>query len=409
MRILKVWDAEYPWDVRVEKVCSALTSAGHEVHLVARNRTSGPPTERLPECTVHRLTPLPLLGRRLSAASQFPAFFNPRWLSLLDRVGRAQEVQIVLCRDLPLAPAAIRTAHALGVPLVLDMAENYPAMIRDLWMTGATNLGDSLVRNPKAVEAVERWTLRHADHVIVVVEESRDRLVRLGFPADRITVVGNTPRRARIDRFPFPRPRSQRTRERLELVYLGLLETARGVATAIEAIALCRERNIPVGLTLIGDGRGREELEERVQQAKLDDRVHFRGFLPYDDALDAFPEADVGLIPHLAFESWNTTIPNKLFDYMAAGLAVVASDAVPTKRVIQETGCGLWYRSGDASHLAERLESLWRHPDLPSFGQAGRTAVRERFNWENDSARLLTALEEVTQLASGSAGPELDG
>ena len=82
MRICKVWDAEYPWDVRANKMCRTLTDAGHHVDLVARNRDARPTYEELPECTVHRLSPLPVLGSRISAASMFPAFFNPRLLAL---------------------------------------------------------------------------------------------------------------------------------------------------------------------------------------------------------------------------------------------------------------------------------------------------------------------------------------
>ena len=91
MRICKVWDSEYPWDVRAEKVALALTSAGHEVHMVARNRSNRPLREELPECTVHRLAPLGVaegstLGGKISDASMFPAFFNPRWLRRITQV-----------------------------------------------------------------------------------------------------------------------------------------------------------------------------------------------------------------------------------------------------------------------------------------------------------------------------------
>ena len=50
---------------------------------------------------------------------------------------------------------------------------------------------------------------------------------------------------------------------------------------------------------------------------------------------------DVGLVPHHADEAWNTTIPNKLFDYMAAGLPVISSDARPCARILRSTGAGL--------------------------------------------------------------------
>ncbi len=398
MRILKVWDGEYPWDVRAEKVCQALTAAGHEVHMVARNRDGRVLRERLAECTVHRLRPWGLLGRGFDAASQFPAFFNPRWLHLMLQVGRTEECGLVLVRDLPLAPTAIFAAHLLGVPVVLDMAENYPAMIRDLWTTRSTRFGDSLVRNPKAVEAIERWTLARVDHTVVVVEESGDRLVRdLGESPDRITVVGNTPSLSRVDSHAerAPRPRSA-TPPPLHLVYLGLLEHARGVGTAIDAVALCRDRGVPIRFTVIGDGRARADFIKQCARLHLgDDTVRLLGYIAYHDALKVVGEADAGIIPHFANESWNTTIPNKLFDYMAAGLCVVTSDAKPTMRVVEQERAGVSFESGNAESLAEALTALWQAQDAHERGQRGRDAIRRQYHWEQDAVRLERVVADL--------------
>ncbi len=389
MRILKVWDGEYPWDVRAEKVCQALTEAGHEVHMVARNRDARVLVERLPECTVHRMRPWRALGRRLDAASQFPAFFNPRWLHLIQSVATSQSCELILVRDIVLAPSAILIGDMLRIPVVLDMAENYAAMIRDLWDTQSTKFGDSLVRNPRAVSAVERWTVARVAHTVVVVEESRDRLVREASadPA-RITVVGNTPS---LERLGAPAAETRRASDPgapLHVVYLGILEHARGVGTAIDAVAACRARGVPVRLTIIGDGRARVDFEAQVARLGVGDVVRMLGFIPYRDALAIVAGADVGIIPHIATESWNTTIPNKLFDYMAAGLCVVTSDAAPAKRVVEEEGAGVAYASGDAGSLADALEGLWRAQDATERGQRGLAAIRRRYHWEQDAARL---------------------
>src|SRR5690349_18855709 len=104
LRICKVWDSEYPWDVRAEKVATALTEAGHEVHLVARNRDRRRMNERLSEAEVHRLKPWTFLGSRLDSATSFPAFFNPRWIRAILASARNTRADLILVRDLPLAP-----------------------------------------------------------------------------------------------------------------------------------------------------------------------------------------------------------------------------------------------------------------------------------------------------------------
>ncbi|MEQ9570120.1 MAG: glycosyltransferase family 4 protein [Longimicrobiales bacterium] len=392
LRVLKVWDAEYPWDVRAEKVMRTLTEAGHTVHLVSRNRRRQPLLEELNEATVHRMKPWAGLGRGIDHASQFPAFFNPRWIGLINRVGRQTRSDLILVRDLPLAPTAIWVGKRLGVPVVLDMAENYGAMMRDLWTSGTRGPFDWAVRNPAIVEAVERWVLRKIDHAVVVVEESGERLRELGLPADKITVVVNTPWPSRIPEIVEP---SSTGDAPLRLVYLGLLEAPRGVATVLDAVARLRENHVVVSLDIVGGGRGADDLQRLAQDLELSNHVRFHGVLPYEDALAVVKSADVGLVPHHALESWNTTIPNKLFDYMSNGLAVVTSDAKPAARIVRDVGCGEVFRSEDGADLARALRSVADSTVRDAMATRGRAAVRDRYNWGVDGTRLLRTLEDL--------------
>lgn len=406
MRILKVWDYEYPWDVRTEKVCQALTDIGHEVHLLARNRRREALVEVLPEATVHRMRPWRALGRRLDAASQFPAFVNPRWSRLAFSTARRHAVDLVLVREIPLAPVAIRVAKRLKVPVVLDMAEHYAAMIRDLWDTGTTRFGDVVVRNPRAVDAMERWVLPRVDHTLVVVEESKSRLVREGVDPDRITVVSNTPSLSRVDEYAaIAGERAGRASggppAALRLVYLGVMEEARGVALAVEAVASARRAGVPVTLDLIGEGRSLSDFQARATALGLDDdvvRVH--GFVEYREALRMVAGMDGGLIPHHASESWENTIPNKLFDYMSLSVPVLSSDVSPVKRVLDACGAGLTFRDRDAADLARLITEFHRDPRRSEMGQRGIAAVRDRYNWDRDAKHLESAIERVMAAAA---------
>jgi glycosyltransferase involved in cell wall biosynthesis len=320
----------------------------------------------------------------------FPAFFNPRWASAIYGTARRERADVVLVRDLPLAPTAIAVARALGVPAILDMAENYPAMMQSLYDNRVQRPWDALVRNPRAVRAIERWVLRHVDHVLVVVEESRDRLVALGLPADRITIVGNTPPLDRVE----TTTAHAHVQGDLHLNYLGLLEAPRGLGVVISALARCRARGLSVRLTVIGTGRERTRFEQEARDLGLDEStIRFMGYLPNAEALRLVSEADIGLVPHQATESWNTTIPNKLFDYMSAGLAILTSDARPAARIVRETATGEVYSGTDPDAMVAAIERLVDPAVRSVCGQRGRSAVATRYNWEADAARLLAALD----------------
>lgn len=405
MNVCHVWDAEYPWDVRVEKVSRVLADAGHQVHIVARNRDRRPVRERLPEGTVHRLAPL-AVGRTLNAVSMFPAFFNPRWFHLIATTARDAGAHVILCRDLPLAPTAIWAGRHAGIPVVLDLAENYAAMIQELWDTGRHRPLDWLIRNPRAVSFVERWAVPRVAHTFVVVDESRDRLVASGIRPDRITVVSNTPPRARVrESAPSPSPAGAGT---LRLIYLGQMEVARGIGVLLSGVAEARRRQAAVHLTLVGAGRDLGLFRDQAARLGLGpDAVTFAGHVPHAEALRLVEAADVGVVPHHVDESWNTTIPNKLFDYMAAGLPVLTSDAKPCARIVFDTGAGEVFRDRDPVSLADAIARMTDTVRRSALGAAGRRAIADRYNWEQDSRRLLKALRAVVDTAAAQRAQRL--
>lgn len=392
LSICKVWDAEYPWDVRVEKIAGALTDRGHAVHIVARNRDARPLEEGLPEGIVHRMPPIPALGRRLDAATMFPAFFNPRWVQLIRRTCRQTAANLILCRDLPLAPTAIYVGRSLGVPVILDMAEDYAAMVAEIWQAGNPKPLDWLVRNPSAVAAVERWVMKRIHHTLVVVEESRDRLVQAGAPAERITVVSNTPPLRRLTLGATAQRPAGDARD-IELVYLGLLEAARGIGVLLDAVARCRDAGKSVRLSVYGDGRDASSFRLQADRLSLSTRVRFHGHVPYEAALDAIQRADLGVVPHHAVGNWNTSIPNKLFDYMAAGLPVITSDARPAARIVRETRCGEVFRDRDCADLVGSIDRLLDPARRAEASAAGRSAIATKYHWEREVERLVEAVE----------------
>ena len=177
---------------------------------------------------------------------------------------------------------------------------------------------------------------------------------------------------------------------------MGLLEAPRGVDELIQAVATVRRRNRQVELDLVGDGRERESFEATARAAGvLGSAVRFRGYMPYSEALALMRKTDVGVVPHYANDSWNTTIPNKLFDYMAAGLPVLTSNVKPTARVVTEVRAGMVFRDRDIADMAEKIEALADGETRCRLGRAGRRAVAERFYWEEDATRLTASLEAL--------------
>jgi glycosyltransferase involved in cell wall biosynthesis len=400
MRICKIWDADYPWDIRVEKVVSALALAGHSVDLVCRNQARRKCLELNGSLTIRRLPSLPPMLGPLHAICNFPFPLNPVWITAIASAIRHAHADLILVRDLPLALPAAMLGRAKRIPVVLDMAEHYPAMLQDRLRYTPTNLLGRLIRNPSAARFIERLSIRLVDHIIVVVEESRDRLIRAGYPRERLTVVSNTPRQDQWDFKCIAEAQSMQMHG-LKLVYLGNLDGIRGIDIAIHALRHLKDQGCGVHLTVIGGGPNMPQLRELARQTGVLNQVEFVGHLSLQDRAGRsrvqtiIAQSDIGLIPHYATEACNSTISNKLFDYMMAGLPVIVSDMKPTARIVMQEGCGEVFKDRDPVDLARCVIILTDPQVRKRKGLKGQAAISRRYHWNYDSNILVETLEMV--------------
>jgi glycosyltransferase involved in cell wall biosynthesis len=394
LTICKIWDADYPWDIRIEKISESLVAAGHTVHLVCRNAERRPRREAHGRFVIHRLPAIhPALGPA-HALCNFPHPISPVWTKIIWRVVRETHADVILVRDLPLAIPAALVGRWLSVPVVLDMAEHYAAMLADRLRYTPTSVLDRFLRQPGLARLVERWALRLVDRVIVVVEESRDRLLAAGVAPERLTVVSNTPRLDQWD--PIESGAGSSTAHvaaGLRLIYLGNLDGSRGVDVVIRAIDALGQRGAAITFHVIGQGPRLDSLRQLARDLGVADRVHIEGRLPYSRVRAAMAQADVGVIPHYVTEAWNSTIPNKLFDYMLARLPVLVSDTAPTARIVEAEGCGMVFRDRNVEDLARCLVTLADPAVRRNLGSRGHLAVQQRLHWGVDSQHLLRAVE----------------
>jgi glycosyltransferase involved in cell wall biosynthesis len=395
MSVCYVFQDEYPWDVRVEKIVTSLAAHQIPVQIVARNRKGRARVEQLHLLVdVHRLTGP--LNRVLRNICNFPAFFSPFWLHRMRQVVRDHGVRLLIVRDLPLGPAALMVGRWTGVPVLMDMAENYPAMIQDTWTYRGPRLADYLLRNPRALRVMERAVLRRLDGVLVVSPQSGERVVSLGVRKDRVWVVGNTPRLPEASGDWIPR---RDERADLQLLYVGGIEESRGLDVVIRGVAILRDRGIATHLTIAGQGTGEGLLRRLASSLGVEAQVTFLGWVDPRQVPTQIAKADVCLVPHYLTEHTATTVPNKIFDYMLQGKPVVVTDAPTLREIADSSKAGLAYRDKDPGHFAEAIASLTDRDRRAVMGEAGRRAVLAKYNWAADEAVLLQAVR--TLIAAG--------
>jgi glycosyltransferase involved in cell wall biosynthesis len=125
----------------------------------------------------------------------------------------------------------------------------------------------------------------------------------------------------------------------------------------------------------------------------VEDNLLLTGWLDQRDVPSLIAAADVGLIPHLVSEHTDTTVPNKIFDYMAQGRPVVVTQCRTLREIVESCQCGVVYADRDPEALASAVRTLADPATRERLGRAGRRAIQERYRWDKDAAVLLTALD----------------
>ena len=396
MNILFVWDGDYPWDIRVDKVCTSLIAAGHKLHIACRNLARKPVTDTFNGANIFRLPVLPNFMGRLNDAISFPAFFSPFWLWHLYRTAKKQQCQLIIVRDLPMALAAIWVARWLKVPCILDMAECYPEMLRCTWTFEGKSFRNYFLRNPKLADRVERSVMRQIDEVWVMIEESRERLIAMSVPKEKVKIISNTPV---ITRFESTSQPNNKTNNIYRLFYVGLLNPSRGLDTAIKAVAQYVKKNPEFEFIVVGKGKAEKHLRQLTVDLGVENCIKFLGWIDNKEIPRLIANSDVGIVPHHKCSHWDNTIPNKLFDYMAASIPVIVSNVTPMARIVEETQCGLVYMDYNEDSLVAALDQL-SNPELRNtLGKNGQNAVQEKFNWVREEKVLVQAVNQFAKSA----------
>ncbi len=185
--------------------------------------------------------------------------------------------------------------------------------------------------------------------------------------------------------------------------FVGSLRPWHDMTTLLEAfLKLCRHDRA-WRLLLVGDGPERSRAESHLMNVATDVRSHvtFTGAVEHDMVPGLLASMDVGVVPYGADQGCYYS-PLKLFEYMAAGLPIVASRVGQVSEIIVDGVSGLLYPPGKVDALAATLDKLRSKPELRYLlGSAARRAVCERHTWDGVVERILEIAGLPTAVPAG--------
>lgn len=383
--------------IHVRELIAAFTRAGHNVVLAAQMLNKSPwekPAElnipvvqvRLGQPAASALLALKEFNELLGVENSLPGelrriLYNKELETELKRRFENAPPDFIYERASLYATAGVNLARALGVPLVLEL--NAPLAVEQSTYR-ATGFG------ALAAEA-ERWTLTHADAIVVVSSELRAHVLSLGVEPTRVHVMPNG-----VDPELFhPGPKDPEVRRRLGLNggpvvgFVGGLRPWHGVEVLPELLERLTSKQAEVQLVVAGDGPLRKGLEEELERRHLRGRARITGLVPHEEVAGFIRQFDIALAPYGLQNHAFYFSPLKLFEYMACGAAIVAPKLGQIPEVLRDGETGLLYPAGDLDALASRCEQLLRDRQLrQKLGCAAAKDAETRFTWGANARRV---------------------
>ena len=375
--------------VHLQAITRALADVGHQVQLVAVGSHEPPPSSLVE--AVEDLVLLPHPGRLEGLARERQKIkFNDQLVTqVADRVERFGPDTLYERLSL-FGDCGLRLGERTGATHVVEvnaLLAREDAAWRGLHLSAlATEL--------------EATVLRAADLCVAVSDELASQ-VRSVAPLQRTAVVPNG-----VDTAAFrDLPSKAASRRRFGLpaeariaVFVGVLRPWHGVDVAIRALGTLVTQD-DLLLVVAGDGAMRPELEQLATASGVGGRVRFLGQLDHGEVPALLAAADVALAPYPAMPDFSFS-PLKLYEYLAAGVPIVASDIGQIRELLGPGTYGTLVTPGDVDELATAIDDVSRQAQrVRRAAEAGRALALRSHGWD-DRARTITCLiEEVRSRA----------
>jgi len=283
--------------------------------------------------------------------------------------------------DPELLPAALALKRR-GKRVIFDAHEDLPKQLL------SKPYLHPMLRRPISVVmgAFERFACARLDRVVSATPAIANKFMAMGIPASN------------INNFPILGELSGdvgEVKKAHEVCYIGGITAIRGIREVISAMSLSTSG---VRLNLGGnfsEGRIKTQMQQHAGWAKVNEL----GFLSRSQVRRTLGRSIAGLVTFLPEPNHIEAQPNKLFEYMSAGLPVIGSNFPLWREIIEGNACGICVDPMDPLAIATAIDWLVRNPlQARQMGNNGRQAVQKSYNWDREGGKLLALYEELLRV-----------
>ncbi|MBB6012238.1 glycosyltransferase involved in cell wall biosynthesis [Aquamicrobium lusatiense] len=365
MRLAHLTSAHPRYDTRIFlKMCRSLATNGHDVTLIVADGKGEEQKEGV------RILDVGKPGGRLDRMT--------RATSRVLKAALELDADLYHLHDPELLPVGLKLKRR-GKRVIFDAHEDVPKQILSKAYL------HPFVRKPisMAIAGFERFACSRLNHVVAATPVIRDKFLALDI---RSTDINNFPMLGELDgavRW------EQKARE---VCYVGGVFATRGIVEMVSSMEISRTgARLELGGLFI-----EKDTHEKVKAMPGWVQVDELGFLDRSRVRDVLSRSMAGLVTLHPTPAYLDSLPVKMFEYMSAGLPLIASDFPLWREIVEGNNCGICVDPLDPAAIAEAIDRLVENPDLARrMGENGQRAVHERYNWAIEEKKLLALYDTV--------------
>jgi glycosyltransferase involved in cell wall biosynthesis len=355
-------------DQRVHKVCNSLCKEGYDVVLVGRKKKDSLP-----------------LNKRNYKTFRFNLFFEKGFLFYMSYNVRLffflmfSRVDILVANDLDTLLPNYLISKFKGIPLAYDNHE---------YFTGVPELtGRPFVRG--IWKSIERFIFPRLKYVYTE-NESKRKLFEEEYKVP-LLVVRNFP--VQLPEKPASIQRPKWIGNSKVILYQGAVNKDRGIEEMVEAMQYLDD----FVFLIIGTGDLYDSIQNKILHLGLSNKIKMTGLIPFGELPKYTSMADIGVsIEKDTNISYRYCLPNKVFDYIHAGVPVLVSTLLEMKLIVDKYQVGAFIHSHEPKEIADTVKKIFANPVQYNLWKANLALAANQLNWESEEKVLLDFYSKIS-------------
>ena len=238
-----------------------------------------------------------------------------------------------------------------------------------------------------AASTYEQWAAKKFDAIVTATPFIRDKFLKIN---PNTIDINNYPKLGELDTYNI-----DWSSKKNSICYIGGLTKVRGIEEIVQALSQLKHQDIRLQ---IGGAFSEETFEQLVKELpSWQTQVDFLGWLNRTEVSNIMETSIAGLVTLHPIINYLDALPVKMFEYMAAGIPVIASDFPLWISIIEKNQCGICVNPLNSKEISEAIDFIIENPEQAKLmGENGRVAILTKYNWNIEITKLIDLYRALT-------------